>query len=56
MTTTIEELYWTALTRPPTEEELSSLITALQNSEHPREFLEDIVWALLNAKELIYRN
>lgn len=52
----IEELYWTALTRPPTEEELSSLITALQNSEHPREFLEDIVWALLNAKELIYRN
>jgi len=52
----IESLYWTALTRPPTEVELSSLLASVSQTDHPREVLEDIVWALLNAKELIFRN
>jgi hypothetical protein len=52
----IEELYWTALTRPPSAEELSSLTAFVEQAPKPRDAFEDIVWALLNAKELIFRN
>jgi hypothetical protein len=52
----VEELYWTALTRPPTAEELSSLTAFVEQAPQPRDAFEDIVWALLNAKELIFRN
>jgi hypothetical protein len=51
----IEHLYWSALSRPPTEEELHHAHSILGRSSSLREGLEDITWALLNAKEFIFR-
>ncbi|XZE53646.1 DUF1549 domain-containing protein [Planctomycetaceae bacterium SH139] len=52
----IETLFWTALTRAPTEQELTSTLSLIEQHGDPRAVLEDLVWALLNAKELIFRN
>jgi hypothetical protein len=52
----IEELYWTALTRPPNEEEIAGLEAYMRQASEPRQALEDVTWALLNTKELIFRN
>jgi hypothetical protein len=51
----IEALYWTLLTRPPAAEELSATEAHLAQSPDPRAALEDIAWALLNAKEFLLR-
>jgi len=51
----IEELYWTALTRPPTEKELNRATSLLNQSRDKRRSLEDVTWALLNAKEFVLR-
>ena len=50
----IEDLYWTALTRPPTDTERTQLLGAMRAGEK-RAVLEDILWALLNAKEFVLR-
>jgi hypothetical protein len=52
----IEELYWSALTRAPTDEELSACTDLLNNTEDRRKALEDIAWALVNAKEFVFRH
>ena len=51
----IEELYWTALTRPPTEKESKRASELLNQSKDKRRALEDLTWALLNAKEFVLR-
>ncbi|WP_373651159.1 DUF1549 domain-containing protein [Schlesneria sp. DSM 10557] len=51
----ITELYWSALTRPPTEEELAGITQFLNQSENKRTALEDIVWGLLNSHEFLLR-
>lgn len=52
----IEELFWTALTRPPNEEEVAGMEAYMRQASAPRQALEDITWALLNTKELVFRN
>ena len=52
----IEELYWTALSRAPGDEELSRAIEYIEKSSNHRAALEDLAWALLNAKEFLLRN
>jgi len=52
---TIGELCWTALTRGPTEKELSAAVALLDKSNNRRQALEDVTWALLNAKEFVLR-
>ncbi|MCA8998890.1 MAG: DUF1549 domain-containing protein [Planctomycetaceae bacterium] len=52
----INELFWTALTRPPTTPELNQTLALIESTGNPRLVLEDLTWALLNAKELIFRN
>lgn len=52
----IEQLFWTALTRPATEQELSATLKLIEDTGDPRTALEDLMWALLNAKELLFRN
>ncbi len=54
--TTIETLFWTALTRPPTDLEIAAVSQLISETGDVRGALEDLTWALLNAKELIFRN
>lgn len=51
----VDELYWTALSRSPTSIELSESVKYLSESKEKRQALEDITWALLNAKEFVLR-
>jgi len=53
----VSELYWTALSRAPTPDELAageSLVTSA-GDEH-LSALQDIAWAMLNSKEFIFRH
>ena len=52
----LEELYWTALTRPPTASETAALNRHLDESTDQRAALEDITWALVNSKEFVMRH
>lgn len=52
----IDSLFWTALTRPPTEAEVQRILELIDATQDPRRVLEDTTWALLNAKELLFRN
>jgi len=51
----VETLYWTLLTREPSDEELSATEDYLASAEDRRAALEDLAWALLNAKEFLLR-
>jgi uncharacterized protein DUF1549/uncharacterized protein DUF1553 len=51
----IQELYWSALTRAPTGAELASASSLLERVQDQRQALEDLTWALLNAKEFLLR-
>jgi hypothetical protein len=75
----VDELYWTALARPPTSEEQAAALELIRNSAgnagEREEFvrlmfipleippptrrllaLQDLAWALMNAKEFVFRN
>jgi Protein of unknown function (DUF1549)/Protein of unknown function (DUF1553) len=49
------ELFWTALTRPPTAEEQARLLSGLESAPDRRAEWEDILWGLLNSKEFLFR-
>jgi len=51
----VDELYWAALTRPPSSGELERATNLLREAPDKRRALEDIAWALLNAKESVLR-
>jgi hypothetical protein len=51
----VQELFWTALTRAPTREELDNLLPGLDSAKDRRAELEDILWGLLNSKEFVFR-
>jgi hypothetical protein len=51
----VEELFWTALTRAPTETELRDLLRLLDGTADRRAELEDILWGLLNSKDFLFR-
>ena len=51
----IDELYWTALTRPPSAAELGNGLHYLAKAKDTRLALEDLTWGLLNAKEFVLR-
>jgi len=51
----IDELYWTALSREPGERERSAGLRVLTMAKDRRVGLEDLTWALLNAKEFVLR-
>jgi len=51
----INEMYWSALTRAPSATELSAMTDHVKKARDRRGGLEDVGWALLNAKEFILR-
>jgi hypothetical protein len=51
----LEELFWTALTRAPTAEELQVLLSGLDATPDRRAALEDVLWGLLNSKDFVFR-
>ncbi len=54
----LDELYWSVLTRPPSEFERQTLLTYLQvatDGSARRAAMEDILWGLLNSKEFVLR-
>lgn len=52
----IDRLYWTALSRAPTEAEIAASMSVMGSYSHDRgAAVEDIAWALLNAKEFLFR-
>ncbi|MDB6034440.1 MAG: hypothetical protein JWM16_4778 [Verrucomicrobiales bacterium] len=51
----INDLYWRALTRPPSQKEIDAALAHLEKSKDARSGLEDVTWSLLNAKEFILR-
>jgi hypothetical protein len=50
----VDELYWTALSRLPSDEELAAAERHLASTDR-RQGLEDVAWALVNAKEFLLR-
>ena len=53
-TETIADLYWSALSRKPSAEELAAAESHVKSS-NPRRGLEDVAWALLNSNEFLFR-
>lgn len=51
----VTDLYWTALSRPPTDTELGTLGKLLENAPDRRQTLEDIVWGVMNSDEFLLR-
>lgn len=51
----IADLYWAALSRPPSEPESKAALAYLEKAKDLRPALEDLTWSLLNAKEFVMR-
>jgi hypothetical protein len=51
----VEELYLSALCRPPSPREMEAMTASLRKAKDRRAALEDIVWGLVNAKEFLLR-
>lgn len=52
----IEDLYIRCLTRKPTDEEKNQLLAKLETPESQGEVLQDLFWALLNAREFTFNH
>lgn len=51
----VTELYWTALTRSPADDELNLTSRYIETAASPRIALEDVIWGLMNSHEFLLR-
>jgi len=51
----VDELYLASLSRPPSAVERTTLVARIDRAPDRRSALEDVLWALLNAKEFWLR-
>ena len=51
----VEEMFWSALSRAPTAIELERGEEYLATAKDRRKGAEDVLWALLNSKEFLFR-
>ncbi len=49
------EMFWTALSRAPSAAELAGGVKHFQNAADKRAAAEDLMWALFNSKEFLFR-
>jgi len=52
----LDELYLTALSRPPADAEVQVAIAHVAKAADKRKAWEDVQWALLNSKEFLFRH
>lgn len=52
----IRDFYYAALSRPPSQSEITVAQQHIATSEDHRHALEDIVWALLNSQEFLFQH
>lgn len=52
---TIDEIWWTALTRSPTPMERAKVLELWNGSTDRHKLLEDVIWALVNSREFWFR-
>ncbi|HEX5103604.1 MAG TPA: hypothetical protein VFV87_07335, partial [Pirellulaceae bacterium] len=52
----ITDLYYAAFSRPPTDDELAADLAYIQSAADRRQGLEDVSWAVLNAKEFLFQH
>lgn len=51
----VQDLYWTALSRPPSPDEQAAALSLLKEAPDKFAALQDLAWALMNAKEFLFR-
>ncbi len=52
----LNDLFLVALSRPPAEDEARDLLDHVVRSEDKRKAWEDVLWALINSKEFLFRH
>ncbi len=51
----LDQLYWSALTRSPSESEITSMRAYIESHTDRRQALQDVAWAVLNSNEFLLR-
>lgn len=51
----VSQLYWSALTRPPSLEESAAMQSYIESRSDRRAALQDVTWAVLNSNEFLLR-
>jgi Protein of unknown function (DUF1549)/Protein of unknown function (DUF1553) len=51
----VDTLFWAALSRPPTQDELAGTVRYIGSADNRRSAVEDVCWALMNSREFQLR-